>query len=219
MIDDRGFPPPIFTEEGALERYLEGIFGKLSEGGKGSGWFAPPKGTHTKQAKSDHEYALEIIDERIEHGVVVRDGRELFQKAGAHNYIEFSAAEIAAMEDARLIHNHHISSHLSPDDVAFAVQNNLAEIQAVCYMGNGQYSRHCMARPPGGWPDPAELVIAVYSQDNVIYYENLERIQRGLLTKKQAEYGHYIRLWGRISQQFGLIYEREVVDFDEDNSR
>jgi hypothetical protein len=221
MIDDRGWPPPIFTEKGALEKYLDRIFGKLEEGGKGSGWFAPPKGTHGPgsqggAAKSDHEYALEFIGKSREHGVAIKDGREVLRKIGEVDYIDFSPSEVALLVDAKMIHNHKETTQLSMDDVSFAIGNNLAEMQAVTYLGHGRYARSRIIRPPGGWPGYGRAGTVIDREHRRIYQENWDLINAGDLTKDQAEKRHLSQLWDAVDDELGFIYEEEVVDFDED---
>jgi len=218
MIDDRGWPPPIFTEEGAFEKYLDRIFGTLEEGGPGSGWFAPPKGTHVskkERGKTDSElcraHALDIVDSSREQLIVYEDGKETFRTTGGAERVGFDTEGYRAAKDAVAIHNHPTEpGSFSEADIDYTIDLDLAEVQMVC-RENGTVTLYHMERPEGGWPESHEFLLAIIdnsdkakqSADWLVRQEGWDE------ERADGEYWHF--LWEDVSDDLGIRYWRETL--------
>ena len=90
------------------------------------------------------------------------------------NTVSFAGVPRDELEDAVITHNHpgttqrrafgntlatRIGSPLSPPDLAFAARNNVAEMRAVTYSGDGGGYIYSIRRPATGWrvTDPVRL--------------------------------------------------------------
>lgn len=106
---------------------------------------------------------------KTEYGAVISPDGTVTHRVNqgkAHN-VSFGSVPTSALKDAVVIHNHpgrgqrtvygntmatRIGSPLSAQDLIFAAHNDVAEIRATTYSGDGGGYTYSVRRPEGGWP-------------------------------------------------------------------
>lgn len=142
-----------------------------------------------------------------------KDGNIVIDKRGGSRSVQFTKHECLLMNDGIFTHNHpgawgyaendimRIGNSFSIQDIALAVENNLAEMRAVT--PNYTFS---MKRPEGGWGISVEELMKLYNDENRnLRLEFTRRINKDTLTISQASATHFHILWKRLSKNWDLI--------------
>lgn len=145
-----------------------------------------------------------------------KDGNIVIYKRGGSRSVQFTKHECLLMNDGIFTHNHpsawgyaendimRIGNSFSIQDIALAVENNLAEMRAVT--PNYTFS---MKRPEGGWGISVEELIKLYNDENRnLRLEFTRRINKDTLTISQASATHFHILWKRLSKKLGFDYSK-----------
>lgn len=134
-----------------------------------------------------------------------KNGKELINKDGGEDYVNFTKEEVLLFKDAILTHNHPMDKSFSIEDVQMLMRYDLAEIRAV-----GIKNTHVLSTT-GGW-------ITKLSQQTIEEIENGvlrdlgKRVTFGELTKIEAMALHHHELWSRIASKYGWTYTRTVQE-------
>lgn len=145
-----------------------------------------------------------------------KDGNIVIDKRGGSRSVQFTKHECLLMNDGIFTHNHpgawgyaendimRIGNSFSIQDIALAVENNLAEMRAVT--PNYTFS---MKRPEGGWGISVEELMKLYNDENRnLRLEFTRRINKDTLTISQASATHFHILWKRLSKKLGFDYSK-----------
>lgn len=145
-----------------------------------------------------------------------KDGNIVIDKRGGSRSVQFTKHECLLMNDGIFTHNHpgawgyaendimRIGNSFSIQDIALAVENNLAEMRAVT--PNYTFS---MKRPEGGWGISVEELMKLYNDENRnLRLEFTRRINKDTLTISQASATHFHILWKRLSKKMGFDYSK-----------
>lgn len=145
-----------------------------------------------------------------------KDGNIVIDKRGGSRSVQFTKHECLLMNNGIFTHNHpgawgyaendimRIGNSFSIQDIALAVENNLAEMRAVT--PNYTFS---MKRPEGGWGISVEELMKLYNDENRnLRLEFTRRINKDTLTISQASATHFHILWKRLSKKLGFDYSK-----------
>lgn len=156
------------------------------------------------RGREDREKAY-VVDESGET-IIEKIGTGWDDAAGAQ--VLWTNEEMAAMAGATLTHSHPSGRAFSPDDIAFACRNHLAEIRAVGTdtAGNRWLYRFQPAQEPsGGWN--VSSVAAKYGlADASVYNDWLPKISSFTRTWAENNHGH------EVMTRFSIAHP-EVVGF------
>jgi len=198
--------------------------GFVVKGGLGSGWFAPPKGTHGK-GKTIGEGKIKEIENKVLAHMPTREaayvfdarGNSILQKSATNEKpyeIRWEDDEIAKMKDAAFTHNHPLTGgSFSESDVIFAIQANLAEIRAIGTGPgvSGKTYLYKLARPKKGWDKREKIKGEIARIDKEIGDHLWVQIKEGKLRPEQAEFTHNHNLMQALASANGWKYTREEL--------
>jgi hypothetical protein len=142
--------------------------GRWSSGGGGDA-AAYGEGLSAQAATALRDAENRIKAQKVETAVVVgADGQILIDKSdGNERYVQFTREELGKMKGGVLTHNHPIAWAFSQDDVALAMDRNVAEVRVVTVERNpeGQENKVVYRMRPGpeGWPKSAGQISYEYS--------------------------------------------------------
>lgn len=156
------------------------------------------------------------MNKEFETGVVYnKNGDVVIDKRGEKYSVIFTKEECAKMKDCIFTHNHprgwshpeksieRIGSSFSQQDIALAVYNNLAEMRAVT-----PNFTFVMKRPDKGWGDYDKAMKIIANENEKLYKEFSDRIDKNTLSIRQASTTHYHILWKRVSKKLGWNYSK-----------
>jgi len=140
-----------------------------------------------------------IVTRTTERAVVVdEDGKVVFAKTGARDYVRFSDAEMAKLRGAYVTHNHPSGNSFSLDDVKLLLQEGLRELRAV---GEQQGTRYRYVMRPQGNIDPGRFAHLVNTIERALIAEFSGKINVGIMTPGEANRLHHHELWSRVDAQ------------------
>ena len=146
-------------------------------------------------------------------------GNPILAKDGQQYEVAFSPQECLTLKDAIMTHNHphglnfpdsdpqSAGNSFSPEDIAFVMAYDLAEIRVVT-----PKLRFAMKRLSSGWSHSdwittVEPLFELVTDTVLSEFDNA--IDAGQMTEEEANVRHYHEIWLRVSQQLGLDYRRE----------
>lgn len=198
----------------------------VSKGGKGSGWFGPPKGTHGGGAKgTSGESKIREIESKVLAHMLTREaayifdpkGKSILQKSATSEKpyeIRWEDDEIAKMKDATFTHNHPLTGgSFSESDVIFAAQANLAEIRAIG-IGPGVSGKrylYKLTRPEKGWGKQEKIEGDIGRIDEEVMDRLWAQVKEGKLRPEQAEFTHNHNVMQALASANGWKYAREEL--------
>ena len=158
------------------------------------------------------------MNKKFETAVVFSmDGNIVLDKSGQQYQVGFTKEECALMKDCIVTHNHprgwaapensmaRIGNSFSPDDIYFAVHNDVAEIRAVT--PNFTFT---MKRTNKDWGISLEkLKKLVGAENKKLTKEFQQRIWSNTTTPAKASVVHYHTLWKCIAAKLGWSYSKE----------
>jgi hypothetical protein len=190
----------------------------MGEGGKGSGWFAPPKGTHGPGSQggklTDDQFGSQIAQDANETAIVIYNGRESYRKEGDAVSVRFDASQRGQLKDCKIIHNHPNGSCLSAGDIKFAIQENLAEIQAVSHIDEKTFRRYRLVRGEGGWPLVGTMRGTIQLQGTFLKMEYDAKVGSGEMTEDEANELFWPELYEIVDDLVGCDFIEEVGYYD-----
>jgi len=100
--------------------------------------------------------AMEIVNEKIEHLIVLKDGIVAHRVVGDEDKVHINPK---LTEDSIVIHNHPSELTFSGDDVAVSAEQNcwLAAVVTPYMIGY-------LERPQGGWPNPKSIYLESFME-------------------------------------------------------
>lgn len=160
------------------------------------------------------------MNKNFETGVAVdRDGNILIDKRGENYSVNFTKAEADKAKNCIFTHNHprgweymdtnswkKIGNSFSPEDMAMAISQNVAEIRAV----TPSYT-FSMKRPAKGWVLYGEykyLCNKFDKESDIIFFRLNKMIAKGYLSPDRASIIHFHLLWKRLAKRYGWIYSK-----------
>ncbi len=158
------------------------------------------------------------LNKKFETGVAFnRNGKIVVDKRGKATSVSFTENEIKKMKDTILTHNHprgwgyketdmqRIGNSFSQADLRLAIYADVAEIRAVT--PNYTFS---LKRPEKGWDISVEKLDEIYEKlYKKQYNENVQLINLGYISAKQASATHHHRLNRELAKQLGWKYEKK----------
>lgn len=175
-----------------------------------------PESPATRLAAGLREAEQTIVRQPIEHAVgFALDGIEVLRKSGRRNAVAFTDAEVAALRNAVLTHNHPSGGWgLSDADVRFAMGGNLAEIRAVT---PERVSR--LVRPEAGRQWSADyfdgvVQMAYRRHRRALQIEWSDDVRAGTRSEAEFHQQFFHELWVRIARELGLDYRSEIREPD-----
>ena len=175
-------------------------------------------GDNYKLTKQISDIEANIRENKTFETAVVVDlkGNAVVDKRGGHTQVGFTIAEVAKMKDCILTHNHprgweytekelgRIGNSFSIADIKLAINGDVMEMRAVTPV----YT-FSMKRPGNGWGISAKEMELIYNREqNNLYNEFSDRIQKGTLDITHAQAMHYHLLWKKISKDLGWEYRK-----------
>lgn len=149
----------------------------------------------------------EIGADAVEHAIVWdKDGNELLRKRGGRDSIRFTPAELGLMKNAIGLHNHPDIASFSPDDVAFAMAHEMAEMHVV-----DRFFRYAVRAPKTGWSAKLwrDTVGPLYdAMEREVKNELSAARDAGLITQAQADANVADETWRRVNRKVDLGYRR-----------
>lgn len=162
-------------------------------------------------ARSIEEYCKEIGAAPIEHAIITRDGKEIDRVDGDRGGVKFEVEQAKSYKDATLLHNHPVHQPPSLADVEFAVDNNLAEMQATYNLNDYAGWLYVLKRPATGWPPTYKVMDAIFKSQEATHASILKDIKKGNLSEMDEDVEHWHRTYTKMGKELGIGYDRQAV--------
>lgn len=145
-----------------------------------------------------------------------RDGKVIIRKRGKVDSVSYTIEECRKMKDAIMTHNHpacwnypeksimRIGNSFSKEDLIMAVRHNVAEERVV----TANYT-FVLKRPDNGWGVlDDELSKMIDELSDKIEDENMDLIERKIITPEQAAITHWHKISKNLSEKYGWKYSK-----------
>lgn len=199
----------------------------VEKGSKGSGWFAPPRGTHGATAdqgtlsdgarKAVEKYTNSILAFGKNTGkeaatAIDKDGNPIGKKLVVGNRNGADISSLLTGEEHIIIHNHPSSASFSPSDIGLLQYSNAKHLVVIGHDGTlYRLSRTGKTKFTTSTFAPTELKQIEYRW-NVAKGRTTdkfkERVEQGKINASHAWKEHSHEIMQQVSQDFKLDYER-----------
>lgn len=179
---------------------------------------APPKAPTARKGKPPtFKEALggfenKIRDNKIETaGVFDYTGKNIIDKRGGKNYVQFTAEESVKMKGNILTHNHPSGSSFSPEDVYMLTSGTVKEIRAV-----STYADYNLKVSSGGESDfsylsPTGIKNNYMTIKKDLHNKYMNKVVNEGMSETDAWHAHSHELMTKLSKDLKLDYTRKIV--------
>jgi SPP1 gp7 family putative phage head morphogenesis protein len=164
-----------------------------------------PVFTSIREAQEYLKYAL--LKEKVEKAIVLnKNGKAILEKIGSISHVEFTTEELKLIfnQAALIIHNHPASTSFSPEDIVFAIEHSIDQMQVVVNNGVNGKGRYTIK-------GLSQITLIEFSDTYIkltpgVYDKWIQKVLDGVIKEDELYHWYLHDIWDAMAKELKLKY-------------